>query len=130
MSDWFTVLALAGLTGIITRSYLLQSVRDSIKQPKLKYLINCPQCTGFWVGVFFGLVDGCRRGDSVLSILVYTGLWAGAVSLFSSATVTSLDYLSFAKTRLLNDIANDAASLITPTSDQEVDQEADEEVGE
>lgn len=130
MSDWFAVLALAGLTGIITRSYLLQGVRDSIKQPKLKYLINCPQCTGFWVGVFFGLVDGCRRGDSVLSILVYTGLWAGAVSLFSSATVTSLDYLSFAKTRLLNDIANDAASLITPTSDQEVDQEVDEEVGE
>lgn len=130
MSDWFTVLALAGLTGIITRSYLLQGVRDSIKQPKLKYLINCPQCTGFWVGFFYGVLSCGSRSHSMLVILLSIGLWAGAVSLFSSATVGLLDYLSFAKSRLLNDIANDAASLITPSSEQEVAQEVDDEVGE
>lgn len=117
MSDWFAVLALAGITGIITRSYLLQGFRDRIQIPKLKYLINCPQCTGFWVGLIYAIFTS-SRGNILLSMF----LWAGAVSLFSSATVTSLDYLSFAKSRLLNEIANDAASLVIGSKEAE-DQE-------
>lgn len=114
MSDWFEVLALAGITGIITRSYLLQGVRDAIKIPKLKYLINCPQCTGFWVGFIYAFFI-----SSPSNILFNIVLWAGAVSLFSSATVTGLDYLSFAKSRLLNEIANDAASLVINSQEAE-----------
>lgn len=119
MANLFEVLALAGITGIITRSYLLQGVRDRITIPKLKYLINCPQCTGFWVGLIYALFVPTRS-----NILMNMVLWAGAVSLFSSATVTSLDYLSFAKSRLLNDIANDAASLVIGSKEAE-DQEDD-----
>ena len=113
MKNLFEVLALAGITGIITRSYLLQGLRDRIQIQKLKYLINCPQCTGFWVGLFYGIFTSTRS-----NILLNMFLWAGVVSLFSSATVAALDYLSFAKSRLLNDIANDAASLVIGSQEE------------
>ena len=46
------ILAVYGMTYIITKSFLFQSFRDLfIKHKYLSYLVNCPVCMGFWVAL-------------------------------------------------------------------------------
>ena len=47
------VLALCGITQIITASYLFAPVRANVPTKHLKYLMSCAQCMGFWVGSIF-----------------------------------------------------------------------------
>lgn len=50
--DIFHLLGATGLTFIITRSYIMEQLRDyTIRWPGLHHLVNCPQCSGFWCGV-------------------------------------------------------------------------------
>ena len=48
------ILSTIGLTLIITTSYIFRRARQYWwkKSPLIGKLIKCPQCTGFWVGIF------------------------------------------------------------------------------
>lgn len=52
------LLAIAGLTGIITKSHILLPVRNWVaaRSKMLGKLIRCPQCMGFWVGLSYGFI--------------------------------------------------------------------------
>ena len=108
---FFVVLALVGIVSIITRSYIMQTIREKAPGKKLRYMLNCPQCSGFWVGLFYGVYDqfygawsiGFRNYVSVL-------LWGGLVSLSASVIIPLMDYVSFAKTDLVNKIARSGDS--------------------
>ena len=75
-----TMLILIGLTGITmigVRGVIFHSYREWLltKRPHdVGYLVNCPQCLGFWVGLFGGLF---------YADLLMVPLYAGAVSLLS-----------------------------------------------
>lgn len=49
------ILMACGLTNIITSEYIFEPVREwwqkVWKWEKMKYLISCPVCCGFWVGL-------------------------------------------------------------------------------
>lgn len=103
MSTIFEIIALVGITNIITRSFLLQPVRDIIPWQKVKYAANCPQCSGFWVGLLYYIFvasDYCAHNYLANAIL-----WGAMISLTSSFAVAVLDYLSFAKSHLLESIS-------------------------
>ena len=112
MNSVLVILALVGMVGIITRSYLLQVIRDKAPTSSLRYMLNCPQCTGFWVGVIYGIFMVLNH-NKVLSDISLVLLMGGLVSLGASAIVPLLDYLSFAKTVLVNKIANEADEIMS-----------------
>ena len=104
----FTLFGLVGVVSIITRSYIMQPIREKAPGRKLRYMLNCPQCSGFWVGLFYGVYDVfyTRFYADVLSTILIVLLWGGLVSLASSVVIPLMDYVSFAKTDLVNKIAN------------------------
>ena len=65
---------------IIVRGAIFHGWRDwllSVRPHDIGYIVNCPQCMGFWVGLFGGVI--------------YTDWWmlplyAGAVSLLAVLT--------------------------------------------
>ena len=63
-----------GITIIFTKGDILEFFRDSISNmsDKLGYLVNCPMCSGFWIGAVSGFALGL---NPILS--------AGMVSFFS-----------------------------------------------
>lgn len=78
MPVWvLTVLGGAGITLVVTRSWLTEGLRHKIqvRSEWLGYLASCPQCLGIWIGFALGLVthEGWR------SLLI-----AGAVSVVAS----------------------------------------------
>ena len=80
------VLGLVGITIIITSSSILNSLRIQIKKRSdtLGELIECPMCTGFWVGLFFGAVSGIAPPI----------IMGGLISLLSWSTYTVVDYFA------------------------------------
>lgn len=60
---FFEIIALVGIVNVLTRSYLLQAVRDEIPWQKAKYAANCPQCTGVWVGAIYYLGRGLPSSE-------------------------------------------------------------------
>jgi len=93
------VIGLVGVTNITTRSHLFQPIRGwEGWHPKIAYLLSCPSCSGFWVGMFYFPL-------SVASEKWYLFLlYACAVSAVSSVVVTILDWASFAKSHLIQKI--------------------------
>lgn len=52
-----TILAALGCTIIITSSWLFEKVRDYFSKWEFTgVLINCMVCTGWWMGLIFGLI--------------------------------------------------------------------------
>jgi hypothetical protein len=78
------ILGLVGITIIITAGAIFEDIREKISQNSnvLGKLINCPMCTGFWVGFFFGFASGIAP-----PIIV-----GGLVSLLSWSTYSLVDY--------------------------------------
>ena len=110
--DILVLLALVGIVSIITRSYIMSKIREKAPGKNLRYMLNCPQCSGFWVGLFFGLyyqlyVERLFTFSAFVNVL----LWGGLVSLLSSIIIPLTDYLSFAKTLLVNKIAASGDSV-------------------
>ena len=74
------LLELAGLTGltlIIVRAAIFKRLRDwflQVRPDDIGYLFTCPQCMGFWLGLFGGMVYGG---------IFPAPLYAGAVSLLA-----------------------------------------------
>lgn len=109
--DLFSLFALVGIVSIITRSYIMQKIREKAPGKNLRYMLNCPQCSGFWVGLFYGAYEQfyVARFLSFHSF-VQVLLWGGLISLASSIVIPLMDYVSFAKTDLVNKIARSGDS--------------------
>ena len=78
MNEIVLLLGFAGLTLIIVRGTIFHGLREWLlaRRPKdVGYLFTCPQCMGFWVGLFGGAVYGG---------LLLAPIYAGAVSLVAA----------------------------------------------
>jgi hypothetical protein len=84
MSIELIILGLVGITIIITVGSIFEDIREKISERStvLGKLINCPMCTGFWVGFFFGFASGIAP-----PIIV-----GGLVSLASWSVYSVVDY--------------------------------------
>tara|TARA_B100000131_G_C18120801_1_gene612844 strand:- start:3891 stop:4202 length:312 start_codon:yes stop_codon:yes gene_type:complete len=78
------ILGYSGLTVLLTRSEILDFFREWINSAseKLGYLVSCPMCSGFWIGLLAG---HCYDYGALVS--------AGAISLASWVTVNSVEAL-------------------------------------
>ena len=99
------LIALCGITNIVVRSYFFQGFRDWFINPNLRYLVNCAQCTGFWVGVLFA--PFCTGYYLMFPVIGHV-FYACAVSILSSAFIAGLDYVSFAKSYLVQKIKDES----------------------
>ena len=97
-----TIIGLVGITNIITRSYIFEKVRDNLPFTWLRYLAQCPACSGTWVGFIYYLCVLCPY-NSLKNIPEFF-VWGGLVSICSAVVVTCLDYINYAKTMLINRI--------------------------
>lgn len=86
MISLFTVLGLTGLTVILTSGAILDSFRAWVARRSvfLGKLIDCPMCSGFWVGLLYGL---WASPPSAI-------LFAGLISLSSWTIFTIVDYFA------------------------------------
>ena len=121
--DILVLLALVGIVSIITRSYIMEKIREKAPGKNLRYMLNCPQCSGFWVGLFFGLyfqlyIERVFAFSSFVNVL----LWGGLVSLLSSIIIPLTDYLSFAKTLLVNKLTVIPSDNVSEDSDVDADE--------
>jgi hypothetical protein len=84
MSIELIILGLVGITVIITAGSIFEDFRNKISESSiiLGKLINCPMCTGFWVGFFFGFIA------NVAPPIIMGGL----VSLISWSVYSIVDY--------------------------------------
>jgi len=55
----FFVLSSCGITFLITHSSIFEPVREFIgrRSDFFGELVNCPMCSGFWVGFFISIID-------------------------------------------------------------------------
>lgn len=97
MSSWFILFGLAGIVNVLTRSYLLGPLRERVPSQTLKYMANCPQCMGMWVGFLY--VCLCLFPCLLKPFSIF--IWGGAVSLCADIFVTTLDVFAFGKSALL-----------------------------
>ena len=77
MNELLLTLGLTGLTLIIVRGAVFHSLRDGllkIRPQDIGYLVTCPQCMGFWIGLF---------GGTIYAGFFFAPIYAGAVSLLS-----------------------------------------------
>ena len=75
MNEMLLLLGLAGLTLILVRGAIFHGLREWLLRVRPKdvgYLFTCPQCMGFWIGFFGGMV---------YAGLFLAPIYAGAVSL-------------------------------------------------
>lgn len=98
-----TIIGLVGITNIITRSYIFEKVRDNLPFAWMRYLAQCPACSGTWVGFVYYLFAVCPYG-SILEWLPQLFVWGGLVSICSAVTVACLDYIYYAKSVLMTRI--------------------------
>ena len=71
------LLGLTGITMIAVRGAIFYRFRDwllVVRPNDVGYLANCPQCMGFWIGLFGGVV---------YADFLMVPLYAGAVSLLA-----------------------------------------------
>jgi hypothetical protein len=102
------ILGCVGLVYIITRSYITQSIRTNIKPIWLQYMLNCPQCIGFWVGILAAIPD-----NIILCIL-----HGGLISLLSSFCVLILELLTLFQTYLIKNLNFDSFKLDNQPDDE------------
>ncbi len=109
------IFGLVGIVYIITRSRLTQTIRAEFPNERLRYMLSCAQCTGFWVGFLFYLVTMPELSNVLhqsysppilLKTLTVTNiiapfLYGGLISLLSSLTVNLLELIAFAKDWLI-----------------------------
>ena len=78
MNEVLLLLGFTGLTLIIVRGSIFHGFREwllRMRPQDLGYLLTCPQCMGFWVGLLGGVI----YADFLL-----VPLYAGAVSLLAA----------------------------------------------
>jgi len=75
MNEMILLLGFTGLTLIVVRGKIFSGLREWLlaKRPQdIGYLFTCPQCMGFWVGLF---------GGATYAGMLFAPIYAGAVSL-------------------------------------------------
>jgi len=85
------VLAVIGSTGILVDSKAAEPLRNLINKygpAPLAYAINCWQCTGAWMGLFFGWLLFIDPTFAMLLTLTASG---SAIGLFASATLNRIE---------------------------------------
>ncbi len=106
-----TILGLIGIVYIITRSRLTQQLRVQFPNERFRYMLNCAQCTGFWIGFLFYLTTNpelaltlyASAADPTIfktltfSLIFSPFIYGGLISLLSSLTVNLLELIAFAK---------------------------------
>lgn len=65
------IIAAYGIVNIVTQGVIFDSIKERIRcfkffGEKLYYLLNCPMCFGFWVGLFLGIFYGPFESWNVL----------------------------------------------------------------
>lgn len=85
MNTLLMIFGLAGLTVIITSGAIFEGVREilSSKSKSVEKLINCPMCTGFWVGLIYGFY-----------IEISPVILAGVIAILAWSIYTIVDYFS------------------------------------
>lgn len=73
----YFILIAYGLTNIIAKEAIFSSLRSKIKNKKLKSVISCPTCLGFYIGLLLFLFIP----------LQITGFWL--INLFFSGIISS-----------------------------------------
>lgn len=88
MNILLTIVGLIGITIIITSGAIFDSLRKVIseKSESSGRLINCPMCTGFWIGLIVGFVG--------MPIDISPIILAGIVAVLSWSTYTVVDYFA------------------------------------
>lgn len=86
MISLFSALGLTGITIILTSGAILDGFRSWVAQRSafLGKLIDCPMCSGFWVGLLYGLYVAP----------FYALFFAGLISLSSWIIYTIVDYFA------------------------------------
>jgi len=88
--DFYTWLSLLGVTLIITRSSIVEAVKDRLPAKWVK-LLDCPMCSGFWVGIVYGFGSVDIGNYSQLSHAIGFGF---IISLSSYCVILITDSLS------------------------------------
>ena len=66
-----TILAALGSTIIITRSWIFESIREHFTRWQCTgILFHCPQCMGFWNGLFYAVLFGAEWELTIIIALV------------------------------------------------------------
>jgi hypothetical protein len=73
----YTLLALMGITIIISSSEIFSGIREKVSEYSefLGKLISCTMCTGFWVGFFFSLLGISDISPLFLGALISISSW-------------------------------------------------------
>lgn len=78
-----------GITWIITQSKIFEKFRDRFDETQgFGMLINCPVCTGFWIGMILDLL-----WYSPMTNVFLSGCYASAVILLLYVIVLKLTYM-------------------------------------
>jgi len=84
-----------GVTHILVDGEIFRPVKEYMDQKVPKFLmklLNCYQCTGFWVGVFFGFFMFCNC-EKIHELVLNLFLTGGASSCLSYLWALILTYL-------------------------------------
>ena len=81
------ILASAGLTHIIVDSDIMESLRN-ICPKKIKKLLTCHQCTGFWSGMLVS-VGAFNSFDPIIIFL--SGLMGSYIGMFSDTILDKME---------------------------------------
>lgn len=115
----FLIIGLVGITNILTRSFILQPLREIVPTNTLKYMVACPMCMGFWVGVlYFFAFRPTTTSFTLFSSFVETFIYGGLISACSAFGVLLLDYIAFLKTALLDEISRGNPPVDTDKMDE------------
>jgi hypothetical protein len=79
------ILAVYGMTTIIVNSAIMQPVRNLFTKylPPIGKLMNCVLCTGFWAGVFWGMLHWnpfSKIEGNVLLDALFSGCFGSATT--------------------------------------------------
>jgi len=85
-----------GVTAIIVDGEIFRPLKEKLKEKVPKWiddLWNCYQCTGFWVGIFFGFLLNCRYLESIgdFGHIFLLGGASSATSYFYALYLTYLE---------------------------------------
>lgn len=97
-------IAVVGITHIVVDSHIAELAKKKVFENKdgtpkeltplwaeIKYMANCYQCSGFWVGLLLGIIINPLEGEAFFMLLWL--LYAGAGSYLGVIGAALLNYL-------------------------------------
>ena len=81
-------LATCGAAMIVTQSSIFRTLRERAPEGKLRTLLSCPMCSGFWFGVFWSLLLGSPTTEALAAQLTNAG--QALIARFADGCVASI----------------------------------------